>query len=261
MARTAKRPSRQKAATRFDAALHRRAEALGLWVTHNPMLVGGSTAFLIAMSFVSANAIWYQPHAHTAPLFATRSFQSFATPKAADPSTTIVLERPEAPIPAAKPPQVRTVAADPAIERVQGILKDLGYYKGEVDGIPGPNTSAAISAYQRKMGLNVSGQVDKKLLSELGANDVTGSIEPVQEAEAAPEAPEAVKPAPQQAAPVARIQEGLKAFGNDGIEIDGLMGKKTRDGILQFQALFGLEETGEPSQDVYRKMLAEGLLQ
>ncbi len=44
---------------------------LGL-IARNPTLVGGSTAFLVALSFVSANALWYQPHAHSGAFFATR---------------------------------------------------------------------------------------------------------------------------------------------------------------------------------------------
>lgn len=258
MARTAKRPSRQKG-SQFDAALHRRAEAVGAWVTQNPTLVGGTTAFLIAMSFVSANAIWYQPHAHTAPFFVTRSFETFAPADQSatvEEQTTFRLERPEAPLPSAKPKPALAVAADPAVQRVQAILKDLGYYKGSVDGISGPNTSAAISAYQRKMGLDATGRIDQKLLSELGAGDITGSIEPV--AEVPPTATDKLQP---EAVSLSRIQEGLRAFGNSGVKIDGKMGKKTRDGIMEFQALFGLQETGEPNKEVFNKMLAEGLIQ
>ena len=43
-------------------------------VFRNPALVGGSTAFLVALSFVSANALWYQPHAHSGAFFVTRDF-------------------------------------------------------------------------------------------------------------------------------------------------------------------------------------------
>lgn len=255
MARTGKRPSRRKK-FEFDAVFYRGVEAVGGWVTQNPSLVGGATAFLIAMSFVSANAIWYQPHAHTSPLFSTRSFQAPATTQdpASESSTTIRLARPEvAPVPEAKPEPARPAAGDPATARVQSILKDLGYYKGEVDGLSGPATSSAISAYQRKMGLNVSGRIDNQLLSELGANDVTGSI--------APEAEPTDGNPTEGPVPVARIQEGLRAFGNTDIDVDGVLGKRTRDGIREFQVLFGLADTGEPNAEVYQKMLAEGLLQ
>ena len=58
---------------------------LGL-IARNPTLVGGATAFLVALSFVSANALWYQPHAHSGAFFATRdgpwSYRRYAQPDA-----------------------------------------------------------------------------------------------------------------------------------------------------------------------------------
>jgi peptidoglycan hydrolase-like protein with peptidoglycan-binding domain len=56
-----------------------------------------------------------------------------------------------------------------------------------------------------------------------------------------------------------KIQAGLKAFGNDKIEIDGVMGNRTRAAIREFQSLFGLPVTGEPSEEVYAKMREIGL--
>lgn len=56
-----------------------------------------------------------------------------------------------------------------------------------------------------------------------------------------------------------KIQAGLKAFGNDGIEIDGVPGARTKSAIREFQALFGLPETGEPDPAVYVKMREIGL--
>ena len=67
---------------------------LGL-IARNPTLVGGSTAFLVALSFVSANALWYQPHAHSGAFFATRDFLRPGAPSFRD-ETTILIERPEA---------------------------------------------------------------------------------------------------------------------------------------------------------------------
>ena len=58
---------------------------------------------------------------------------------------------------------------------------------------------------------------------------------------------------------IQRIQAGLKAFGNDGIEIDGVVGPRTRAAILEFQSLFGLPETGEATQETLAKMREIGL--
>ncbi len=250
MARTAKRPSKKAPG---QPLIFRSAEAVGTWVARNPALVGGTTAFLLAMSFVTANAIWRQPHAHASPFFETRTDVAFTSAVAAasqPETTTIRLDRSEVPLPTVR--QVPARVSDPSTRRVQTILKQLGYYKGDVDGLPGPNTSAAISAYQTRMGLTVSGRIDKQLLNELGASDITGSIEP---AAAAPPAPVTDE------IPLTRIQEGLRAFGNETVQVDGLMGRRTREALKLFQATFDLEQDGKPSQAVYLKMLEEGLLQ
>ena len=44
------------------------------------------------------------------------------------------------------------------------------------------------------------------------------------------------------------------AFGNEGIDVDGMMGTKTRNAIREFQSIFGLPVTGEPDEKLYRKM-------
>jgi peptidoglycan hydrolase-like protein with peptidoglycan-binding domain len=257
MARSAKRRKKRPAVAQ-DGAMLQGMQALGSFMSQNPALVGGTTAFLIALAFVSANALWYQPHAHTSPLFSTRSFDSFAVArhqKVEQPETTIRLDRTETPLPQARPAAERVIqAGDKQLQDVQAVLKQLGYYQGEVDGLAGPNTAAAISAYQQRMGLTVSGHVDGRLLKELGIGDVTGSIGQVETADK-PTLPD-VDPATL----LQKIQVGLKAFGNDGIEADGRMGAKTRSGIKEFQALFGLPQTGEPDEAVYRKMMDEGLI-
>jgi peptidoglycan hydrolase-like protein with peptidoglycan-binding domain len=241
------------------------AAALGGLISQNPVLVGGSTAFLVTLFYVSANALWYQPFPHKGAFFATRSIERFPRPKD-EPETTINIVRPaEAPAP---------IKGDPVVEQVQSILKDLDFYAGDVDGISGPNTKKAIAAYQRKVGLDASGEIDALLLDQLGATPPTAAIVPKPaprggDAHAAPPA----RPAGQAAdspklasadgsmpdARIIRIQAGLKAFGNDDIQLDGIVGARTKAAIKEFQALFGLPETGEADEVTYAKMREIGL--
>ena len=58
---------------------------------------------------------------------------------------------------------------------------------------------------------------------------------------------------------IVKVQAGLKAFGNDDIQLDGVVGSRTRAAIREFQSLFGLPETGEPDPEVYAKMREVGL--
>jgi peptidoglycan hydrolase-like protein with peptidoglycan-binding domain len=247
------------------------AAAVGGALARNPVLVGGTTAFIVALAYVSANAIWYQPHFHSGAFFATRATNYAGPPDPAVQETTIRIER-QGEAEAARPP------ADPVIEKVQTILQSMNLYEGAVDGIDGPNTRQAVEAYRKTMGMTVSGEIDAELLEQLGARDTTAGIEaraPVQPAPAPEPAP---KPAPEleprpelvsartetPAEPAAdpmimKIQAGLKAFGNDKMEIDGVIGSKTRAAIREFQSLFGLPVTGEPNEEVYAKMREIGL--
>lgn len=250
MPRSAKRPER--APRRGDTA-QAAAVALGGFVSRNPVLVGGSTAFLVALFYVSANALWYQPHAHSGAFFATREFAGtgFGLPLPDDTETTINIERPE---PA--PPRPK---ADPAVEQVQGILKDLDLYGGTVDGVLGPNTRKSIEAYRKMVGLPAGSEIDDALLEQLGAKPITSAIRP-QPAPRENPAEAARKSAAGADQRITRVQAGLKAFGNDAIEIDGVAGSRTRAAIREFQALFGLPETGEADEAVYAKMREIGLV-
>ena len=55
-----------------------------------------------------------------------------------------------------------------AVTEIQTRLKNWGYYSGEVDGIYGSATEAAVKYFQRKNGLSVDGQVGDETLAALG---------------------------------------------------------------------------------------------
>jgi peptidoglycan hydrolase-like protein with peptidoglycan-binding domain len=273
MARSAKQP---KAVKRRSNAFQDGAVAVGGMISRNPVLVGGSTAFLVTLFYVSANALWYQPFPHAGAFFATRSIEGFPHAASDEPETTFNIVRPSgAPAP---------IKGDPVVEQVQGILKDLDFYSGTVDGISGPNTRKAIQAYQQKVGLNASGEIDALLLDQLGATPKTASVVPrpqprpdmpaavpvslqtnsgqtnsgqANSGQANAADPNAATQAPD--ARIVKIQAGLKAFGNDGMQLDGVVGARTKAAIKEFQSLFGLPQTGEPDEIVYVKMREIGL--
>ena len=57
---------------------------------------------------------------------------------------------------------------DQVIANVQASLQEQGYYNGEVDGILGPLTRAAIADYQRDHGLYITSAIDEPTLASLG---------------------------------------------------------------------------------------------
>lgn len=57
---------------------------------------------------------------------------------------------------------------DQVIANVQSALQQQGYYQGQVDGLLGPQTRAAIADYQRANGLAETAAVDQPTLESLG---------------------------------------------------------------------------------------------
>ena len=57
---------------------------------------------------------------------------------------------------------------DQVIANVQTALQEQGYYQGEVDGLLGPLTRAAIADYQRDHGLYTTSTIDEPTLQSLG---------------------------------------------------------------------------------------------
>lgn len=67
---------------------------------------------------------------------------------------------------------------DQVVANVQEQLQDQDYYHGEVDGLLGPQTRAALADYQRDHGLTTTGAVDEPTMASLGFEE---KGEPVQE--------------------------------------------------------------------------------
>lgn len=219
------------------------------------MAVGGSTAFVVALFFVSANAVWYQPHFHSGAFFATRDLPQTRLPQAAP-----VLPQEEAEHPANE-----TTSHDLTVQQVQTALQELKLYRGTIDGRMGSATGEAIAIYQKILGQPTTGTIDDTLLNNLGIETNTASVSAVP----MPSDPAArhdevasliAEPAvAAQSDRVRQVQAGLRAFGDQSVDVDGLMGAKTRTAIREFQALFGLAVTGEPDDLVYAKMREIGL--
>lgn len=230
--------------------------AAGAAISRNPVLVGGTTAFLVTLFYVSANALWYQPQPHASAFFITREMPDYTAPAPQSGPFQDEEEYSAAPRP----------AADPTVQQVQGMLNDLNLYTGSVDGIAGPQTKKAIADYQKLVGLDPSGEIDQSLLDELmarrapqaGGEDLPPPPAPrPSRGETASVAGPAAAPEPRD--DILKIQAGLKAFGHDGIEIDGVLGLKTKTAIREFQSLFGLPVTGEPDDKLIAKMKQIGL--
>jgi len=67
-----------------------------------------------------------------------------------------------------------SVWADDNVREVQQKLRDDGFYSGELDGAYSTDLSAALSRYQVRNGLPISGQLDAETSKALGAKPAVG---------------------------------------------------------------------------------------
>lgn len=272
MARNRRQPS---PADDDYSLIGRTLAAVGDAITRNPLAVGGSTAFLVTLSYVSANALWYQPHFHDGAFFSTRHGLHYHAPAfagghdAGPAAAPVRAPRPQpqpsqAPKPATAAAAASEQHADPMVLAVQAALSDRKLYAGPVDGIPGPQTHKAIQDYQTSAGLNPSGEIDTALLArlKLGGETVPASApeptaRPVIDAsltQSVSNGREALSTRERNI----RVQAGLRAFGNNAIKLDGVIGAQTEAAIREFQSLFGLPVTGKADDTLLAKMREEG---
>jgi peptidoglycan hydrolase-like protein with peptidoglycan-binding domain len=260
-------------------------------IASNPGIAGGTTAFVVTVGFISANALWYQPHVHEGVFFRTRPELVFKPVKRdsaslqgnapkAQPADAPIRKVKSVPVPQPNPDPIAAAingdpvlapGGDPEVAKLQQKLLALGFYSGTVDGISGKATRAAIDAYRKATaatGIEPEQAVDN-------ASETTASIA-VPEKKPEPSAEKAtiqkISTSPSQAdisppgagqlqpADIVRVQAGLRAFGNDMVEIDGKVGTSTKSAVSEFQKLFRLPITGEPDEKMLQKMQEIGLI-
>lgn len=61
------------------------------------------------------------------------------------------------------------------VRQIQKKLKELGYYKGSIDGIYGTSTKKAVTAFQKNCGLTADGIAGAKTLKFLGLTSASSS--------------------------------------------------------------------------------------
>ena len=289
MPKPVNRPSRRRAPRRGRLATI--LLAAGGLVASNPAIAGGTTAFLVTLGFISANALWYQPHVHDGVFFRTRPELVFkpikqeanplgkASENAAEQADAPIRKVTSVPVPQSPDPIAAAIngepvlapGGDPEVAKLQQKLLALGFYTGTVDGISGRGTRAAIEAYRKAaadMGIEAEPAVDKP--SETTASIAVPAKKPapsdeqatVQKVSTAPGENMVATGAPGGLSPadIVRVQAGLRAFGNDMVEIDGRVGASTKAAVSEFQKLFRLPVTGEPDAKLLAKMQEIGLI-
>ncbi len=130
---------------------------------------------------------------------------------------------------------------------IQEKLAQKGYEPGLIDGVIGPETRAAIRAYQRDAGLPVDGVATDSLLDHLTF------VAPRNAASAAVK-----RQTGQPSSFIRQVQTRLKARGYDPGPVDGVLGYRTRNAIRRFQNDHNLSPTGEVDERVLRLLQQDG---
>lgn len=266
---------------------------LGLMGRH-PRLLAGVGTFVVVFSFVAANALWYQPRHHPAPLLATRMIDEQETapndvamnaaPTESDVEdepgvTTFRIERQDDPSAAVTKPAAPAAKPSELVRSIQRELANLGLYNGPADGLEGAHTTAAIAFYEETEGLKPTGKVSQALLDRLSkpsknvavlpedrpAYDKTASTKPAGDDVAAlinesNDMPAVAIPQPKPVSPalVMKIQQALADMAYKGVKVDGIAGDATRAAIRSFEKSYRMPVTGEPSQKLLDKLKSIG---
>lgn len=283
-----------------------------------PANVAWSVGGLVAVGFVFSNALFFQSGTHPAAFFETRAETSandlqadeLELPLTQDPtsgsSQTRTTEKPVTRIVFDQAGQSEDqTAALPVVERraqipaetisgivaeteagsdlneLQNLLAQLNFYDGELDGLDGPKTRAAIEAYKANVGLRGIELTYAELATSARNNLIvtaaipkarpSGSQEPQPKQSQTvgatrytpPRSTIEVETASTNVPPsntVGKVQAGLRAFGNQSVTVDGVAGSQTSAAIKEFQSLFKLPVTGQIDKQLIDKMVAVGLI-
>ena len=122
-----------------------------------------------------------------------------------------------------------------AVKALQEKLNAKGFHSGNVDGIFGAKTYAAVTAFQKANSLGVDGIVGKltwaKLYDATPVNVTPGTTQPMLRTGSRGDA-------------VRKLQELLNAKGYTCGSVDGIFGSKTYAAVLAFQKANGLAADG-----------------
>lgn len=246
---SARRPKKISGLERYAGAA---AQSAGAFVSENPALVGGTTAFAVAMFFFASNALWYQPNAHRDAFFQTRPLDAYRAP---------VLPQIHSKLGGGKEDVFKIVKdgepkADPVVRDIQSALQEMAMYDGTVDGVAGPKTLAAIRAFQKRAGLEPNGKAGAPLLDAIRTASVPAPNLKVVRAKKQTQE-EVIAEGPD-AETIKAIQAALKAHGHEEIEPDGIAGSKTAAAVKEFQKAKKLKVTGAADEALLKAMRKSG---
>jgi peptidoglycan hydrolase-like protein with peptidoglycan-binding domain len=216
--------------------------ALYLQDQHGPALLSASPPAKVIAGPSSPSLPQPSPARYAAPAV---PLETVETPKLPPVSTDL-------PPP---PPEVEDGTPELLIKAVQRELSTRGYDVGPADGKLNDKTRAAISAYEGREGLPVTGKASDDLLRHILLGD---SVKPAAATTGSVETGEAAAPAKAKAdggnASVKAVQLVLADLGYAPGPVDGAMGSSTTHAITTFQHDRKIRETGRITPELLREL-------
>ena len=147
----------------------------------------------LAIAHSAGNALFWQPHAHPSPFFATPSRSlsveqtgSVVSPGVAPHPLELAVRRAGTlqtpPVqtvtaPRAAPADIQGKVTNQMLADAQRNLKEMRLFDGKIDGFYGPQTAAAIRAFETRVGLPPKGAMTFALISMINSS-VTPAFRP-----------------------------------------------------------------------------------
>jgi peptidoglycan hydrolase-like protein with peptidoglycan-binding domain len=136
-------------------------------------------------------------------------------------------------------PTLREGSSGEAVRQLQTALQETGHNPGPIDGHFGPETLAAVKAFQQERGIGVDGVVGP--ITWRGIDEFAEFDEPTLREGST-------------GLPVRRAQSRLTAAGFDTGGVDGIFGRRTESGVKALQQATGLAVDGVVGSQTWKKI-------
>ena len=120
---------------------------------------------------------------------------------------------------------------------LQELLRNRGFYYGQINGVLNPETEQALQRFQQSYGLNVNNNIVQPIPQNFNANSNFNNLLPGNLSNN-----------------TFAIQQRLRELGLYNGQIDGIFGTETNLALRRFQASIGLYADGFPGPDTLRAL-------
>ena len=149
-----------------------------------------------------------------------------------------------------------TDTINPRVEEIQIVLDGLGYDGGNTDGRMGQKTREAIKEFQESLSLKSTGYINERTLiqiEDIRRADEEKDLEGKRSVDVRSPYLEEIVSAGFE--PTAKdIQNALKNAGFDPGAIDGKMGPRTKQAVMEFQRAKGLKVDGKVGPKTWEEL-------